>query len=171
MVRLVEFRKAERRFYEWYIDGRSSGLKTRNFDVRTGLPDGLFSNQKSQFGKILEGLILENVVPFGIFYGHLGYFMTIWYTLCSFGTFFPVLVSCTKKNLATLRTYVQPKNCKCFFRYATKLRFLNMPLRADISGVDVIITIFCDFRQFSAKMAFFLKTDAVTNFLHTTELF
>jgi hypothetical protein len=40
--------------------------------------------------------------PFGIFYGHLGYFMTIWYTLCSFGTFFPVLVSCTKKNLATL---------------------------------------------------------------------
>jgi hypothetical protein len=26
-----------------------------------GLPDGLFSNQKSQFGKILEGLKLENV--------------------------------------------------------------------------------------------------------------
>jgi hypothetical protein len=28
--------------------------------------------------------------------------MTIWYILCSFGTFLPVLVSCTKKNLATL---------------------------------------------------------------------
>jgi hypothetical protein len=28
--------------------------------------------------------------------------MTIWYILYSFGTFFPVLVSCTKKNLATL---------------------------------------------------------------------
>jgi hypothetical protein len=28
--------------------------------------------------------------------------MTIRYILCSFGTFFPVLVSCTKKNLATL---------------------------------------------------------------------
>jgi hypothetical protein len=28
--------------------------------------------------------------------------MTIWYILYPFGTFFPVLVSCTKKNLATL---------------------------------------------------------------------
>jgi hypothetical protein len=28
--------------------------------------------------------------------------MTIWYILYSFGTFFPVLVSCTDKNLATL---------------------------------------------------------------------
>jgi hypothetical protein len=31
-----------------------------------GLPDGLFSNQKSQFGQFLEGLRLENV---DIFYG------------------------------------------------------------------------------------------------------
>jgi hypothetical protein len=39
-----------------------------------------------------------------IFYAHwyLGYFMTISYILCSFGNFFPVLVSCIKKNLATL---------------------------------------------------------------------
>jgi hypothetical protein len=29
--------------------------------------------------------------------------MTIWYSLHSFGTFSPVLVSCTKKNLATLQ--------------------------------------------------------------------
>jgi hypothetical protein len=29
-----------------------------------GLPDGLFSNQKSQFGQILEGLAKENL---GIF--------------------------------------------------------------------------------------------------------
>jgi hypothetical protein len=35
---------------------------------RTGLPDGLFSNQKYQFGYILEGLRMENA---GIFYGHL----------------------------------------------------------------------------------------------------
>jgi hypothetical protein len=28
--------------------------------------------------------------------------MTSWYFLCSFGTFIPVLVSCAKKNLATL---------------------------------------------------------------------
>jgi hypothetical protein len=63
-----------------------------------GLPNGLFSNQKSQFKLILEGLRLENV-----------YFMAIWNILQKFGIFynhlvyfFPVLVTCTKKNLATL---------------------------------------------------------------------
>jgi hypothetical protein len=45
---------------------------------------------------------------FGIFYGHgpfyglLFCFMDIWYSLWKFGIFFPVLVFCTKKNLATL---------------------------------------------------------------------
>jgi hypothetical protein len=38
----------------------------------TGLPDGLFSNQKPQFGTKMQVLILENV---DIFYGHLKYFM------------------------------------------------------------------------------------------------
>jgi hypothetical protein len=37
-----------------------------------------------------------------LFYGHLIYFMFIWYILCLFGIFFPLLVYCTKKNLATL---------------------------------------------------------------------
>jgi hypothetical protein len=39
------------------------------------LPDGFFSNQKSQFGLILEGPRLENV---DIFYGHLEIFTDIW---------------------------------------------------------------------------------------------
>jgi hypothetical protein len=39
------------------------------------LPDGFFSNQKSQFGFNLEGLRLENV---DIFHGHLEYFTDIW---------------------------------------------------------------------------------------------
>jgi hypothetical protein len=30
----------------------------------SGLPDGFFKNQKSQFGKILEGLRMENVEIF-----------------------------------------------------------------------------------------------------------
>jgi hypothetical protein len=42
------------------------------------------------------------VWPFVISYRDLGYFMTILYILCSFGTFFPGLVLCSKKNLATL---------------------------------------------------------------------
>jgi hypothetical protein len=62
--------------------------------MRAGLPDGFFSDQKSKFGQILDGLRCGNV---DIFYGYLGYFTTLWYILCSFGTFFPVLVSCTEK--------------------------------------------------------------------------
>jgi hypothetical protein len=58
----------------------------------SGLPDSLFSNQKSKFGSILERLSLENA---DIFYGHLEYFTDIWgilwpfvYIFCSFGAFF-----------------------------------------------------------------------------------
>jgi hypothetical protein len=40
-----------------------------------GLPDGLFSNKRSKFGYILEGLRLENV---DMMYGCLEYFMDIW---------------------------------------------------------------------------------------------
>jgi hypothetical protein len=36
--------------------------------------------------------------------------MTIWYSLYSFGTFFPVLLSCIKKNLAALLLGRQLKN-------------------------------------------------------------
>jgi hypothetical protein len=39
-----------------------------------GLPDGLFTNQKSQFGQILQGLGMENV---SIFYDQLEYFSAI----------------------------------------------------------------------------------------------
>jgi hypothetical protein len=40
--------------------------------------------------------------PFGIFYSHVVYFVDIWCILWLFGIFCPVLVRCTKKNLATL---------------------------------------------------------------------
>jgi hypothetical protein len=40
--------------------------------------------------------------PFGIFYGNLEYFMAIWYSLWSFGIFFPFWYVWTNKNLATL---------------------------------------------------------------------
>jgi hypothetical protein len=50
--------------------------------LKPGLPDGLFSNQKSQFGLILQGLAMENL---GIFYDHLVYFTAIGNILWSFG--------------------------------------------------------------------------------------
>jgi hypothetical protein len=40
------------------------------------LPDGLFSNQKSKSGYILEGLAMEDV---GIFYGHFVHFTVFCY--------------------------------------------------------------------------------------------
>jgi hypothetical protein len=66
----------------------------------------VFSDQKSQFGKILEGLAFEDV---DCMYGNLVYFMTIcelYFWLFGIfygylvGIFSPVLVCCTKKNLA-----------------------------------------------------------------------
>jgi hypothetical protein len=54
------------------------------------LPDGIFSNQKSLFGYLPEGLAMEVIVrPFGLFYGHLVYFVAIWYVFWLFGIFFP----------------------------------------------------------------------------------
>jgi hypothetical protein len=47
----------------------------------------------------MENVYIYILLPLGIFYGDLGYFMTIWYILYLFGT---------KKNLATLgRTNVR----------------------------------------------------------------
>jgi hypothetical protein len=51
---------------------------------KAGLPDGLFSNQQSRFGKNFQCLRLENV---GIFYGHLEYFPDICDILRPVGTF------------------------------------------------------------------------------------
>jgi hypothetical protein len=54
----------------------------------------------------------------GKFYGHLVYFASIWYILWPFGIFygylvlFPVLVCCTKNNLATLQQRMEKKGRK-----------------------------------------------------------
>jgi hypothetical protein len=55
--------------------------------------NGIFSNQKSFFGQILEGLAVKT---FRIFYSHLVYFNAIWHIFWLFGIFF-VLVCSTKK--------------------------------------------------------------------------
>jgi hypothetical protein len=47
-----------------------------------------FSDQKSQFGYILEDLGMENVV---LYSGHLKFFTTIWYILWAFGNFLVIL--------------------------------------------------------------------------------
>jgi hypothetical protein len=57
--------------------------KRSDLGSNAGLPDGLFSNQKYQFGYILvEGLRMENASTFyghlEYFFGHLVYVMAIW---------------------------------------------------------------------------------------------
>jgi hypothetical protein len=52
-----------------------------------GLPDGILSNQKSKFGRIWEGLAMEDV---GIQNGHLVYLSAIWSISALFGIFFPI---------------------------------------------------------------------------------
>jgi hypothetical protein len=47
-----------------------------------GWQNGLFSNQKSKFGEILEGLAMED---HSIFYGHLVHFTAFCYIFCTFG--------------------------------------------------------------------------------------
>jgi hypothetical protein len=58
----------------------------------------------------------------GLFYGHLAHFTVFCYILWTFGTvcgnlvyFFPVLVFCNKKNLATLVLNVCVRNRRQFF--------------------------------------------------------
>jgi hypothetical protein len=53
-------------------------LSIATSNVTAGLPDGIFSNQKSLFGSILEGLAIENVV----------HFTASMYILLPFGTFY-----------------------------------------------------------------------------------
>jgi hypothetical protein len=48
----------------------------------------------------------------------------------------------------------------------------NASVNEDWPGVDVMITIFCDFRQFSAKkLAFFLNTNVTINFFQNLHSF
>jgi tellurite resistance protein TehA-like permease len=53
------------------------------------LPDGLFLDQKSQFGYILEYLGMGNVIY--TYSGHLEYFTTFGYILRAFGNYVVIL--------------------------------------------------------------------------------
>jgi hypothetical protein len=60
---------------------------------KSGLQDGIFSNPKSQFGQILEGLLTGKcwwiLWPLGIYFGTLVDFMGIWQFSCNLVDFSP----------------------------------------------------------------------------------
>jgi hypothetical protein len=88
-----------------YGGNYANGFRKRPSPWRQGCQIVYFQTENTNLGKFLKALdwkLLIHFIAFKSIYGHLGYFMTIRYILCSFGTFLPVLVSCTKKNLATL---------------------------------------------------------------------
>jgi hypothetical protein len=64
-----------------------------------GVPDGIFSYQKSHFWLIFEGLQMEIL---GIFYGHFVVIKAFGKFFWSFGRYFSILVCNTENNLATL---------------------------------------------------------------------
>jgi hypothetical protein len=54
-----------------------------------------------EFWRVIAMEYLGMFLTILLFYCYWKYFMAIWYILWSFGIFFPILVFCTKKNLAT----------------------------------------------------------------------
>jgi hypothetical protein len=78
----------------------------------------------------------------GIFYGHLVYFIAIWYILWQIGTFFrhlvyfSVLVCCTKKNLATLINGERsPRTIVPGCGYWTDICRGNLPVETDVYNI------------------------------------
>jgi hypothetical protein len=65
-----------------------------------------FQTKNPSVGKFWRALDWKMLIyilwPFGILYGYFWYYMTIWYILYSFGTFFRFWYHVPKKNLATL---------------------------------------------------------------------
>jgi hypothetical protein len=92
-----------------------------------GLPDGLFSNQKSQFGYIVEGLEMENVL---IFYNHLK-FMVIWYNLWQFDIVCGHLVYFSHFGMFGPRKIWQP----CSYREATLAELMRMLIKYSLKCV------------------------------------
>jgi Na+/H+-dicarboxylate symporter len=71
-------------------------------------------------------------LPFGLYYGHLVYFVAFWHILWLFVIFSPLLVCCTKKNLATLQWRRQKNGLekKTFAFYILIVSLQNVPLKA-----------------------------------------
>jgi hypothetical protein len=128
------------------------------------LPDGFFKPKipiRAYFGgPYIDGkmflyfmAIWSILRTFGIFYDHLVHFVFIWYT------YIPVLVSCTKKNLATLlQTRVTRWFCENITQSVAQPIFPKL-VQGWSPQVNVMITSIFD------NLAFILKTNIIIPFL------
>jgi hypothetical protein len=127
-----------------HLNARRSLTAQRTSTYIPGLPYCIFSNQKIpiwvNFEGTWNGRCWYIFRPFGIFngkvgifYGTLVYFMAILYILWSSDIFSPVLVCCSKKNLATLlHTYVRIHfRVLMYFRRSDSIRSVG-PIRFNL---------------------------------------
>jgi hypothetical protein len=75
------------------------------------------------------------VWPFGLS-GHLVYFMAILFILWPFGIYFPVLVCCTKKNIATL---AKPTKRSCLQKSNPEFQMLTETVNVAIVGLHTYV--------------------------------
>jgi hypothetical protein len=112
------------------------------------------------FGGSWNGKSWYILEPFGLFYGNWKYFMVVWYILWSLGIFFPVLVFCTKKNLATLipNTYALAEDAVCIHEGAL---------------INIKVSFFCFCYEVKASSYMYVPTHVRAYFtqgwLHTCE--
>jgi hypothetical protein len=164
---------------DWQVHSMVEPFSTKifwNSWLCSGLPDGFFLTKNPNLGKFWRAKDGEMLI----------YFMAIWNILQTFGIFYDQLVhlvSYTKKNLALFSGRLEEAHHRRLAQIprarwpASDLaakdagqrregrgwggRYL-LPLRP---GVDVIITIFCDFCQFSVKkLAFFSQKPMLWSF-------
>jgi hypothetical protein len=98
------------------IADQENALKTKNL-LGAGLPDDMHIFKPKipiwiNFWRVFQWMMMVYfmaiwyiILPFRIFCGNLVYFIFIWYI-------FPILVCCTKKNLATLPRRRLPPFCE-----------------------------------------------------------
>jgi hypothetical protein len=72
VLELVNEKNVGANFQHW--KKMKVGIRRCDECIEPGLPDGLFPNQNSQFGLMLEGFAMKNL---GIFYDHFVYFTAI----------------------------------------------------------------------------------------------
>jgi hypothetical protein len=115
-------------FLRFHVFERKFGLffqsSKKNFEAflkvtKAGCQMAYFQTKKNpiwvNFGGSCNGKCWYIICPFGQFYNHLVYFSNMyavasWYILWSSAIFSPVLVCCTKKNLANLHERTSKKD-------------------------------------------------------------
>jgi hypothetical protein len=138
----------------YHVDENAFNPRAWTVTAKQGCQMVFCSCQKSQFSLILESLGMENIIrfhrhfcilwSFGIFGGHLVYFVVIWNILWPFDIYFPILVYCAKKNLATLLRNIVEIHAQTIFDQSIRFRIVveTFPGNSFRAGVLALFEMF-----------------------------